>query len=59
AFALWMTYGILRSDWALVVPNALCLIMAAFILMMTMFSRRKRERVAEVIESTAGLDQPS
>lgn len=59
AFALWLTYGILRNDWALVVPNALCLMMAAFILTMTVLSRRKRDRLASAIESATGVDQPS
>ncbi len=36
AFALWVTYGLFRSDWPLVGSNAICLILSAFILTMTL-----------------------
>ena len=49
-FALWLCYGALRVDWALIVPNALCLAMAAFIFGMIVMPRRKREEVASAIE---------
>lgn len=58
AFALWLTYGILLSDWALVVPNALCLAMATFIFMMTAMSRSQRTEVADAIERKAGAIIP-
>lgn len=32
AFALWLTYGIFRRDFALIVPNAVCLALSAYIL---------------------------
>ncbi|MGH6787168.1 MAG: SemiSWEET family sugar transporter [Novosphingobium sp.] len=53
AFALWLGYGALRGDWALIVPNALCLALAAFILAMTLLPRARRERVAAAIEAVA------
>ncbi|TIM62423.1 MAG: hypothetical protein E5Y60_27290, partial [Mesorhizobium sp.] len=31
-FALWLTYGILRNDWALIITNVLILALSAFIL---------------------------
>lgn len=56
AFCLWCAYGILRSDWALIVPNALCLALAAFIWTMILLPPPAREAVAETIEdiTTAG-----
>lgn len=36
AFALWVTYGIARSDWPLVSSNSVCLVLSAFILVMTL-----------------------
>lgn len=51
AFALWLSYGALRRDWALIVPNVLCLALAAFILTMTLLPRARRERVADAIEA--------
>lgn len=50
AFALWLGYGILRADWALMLPNGLCLILSTFILVMTVVSQRTRVRIAEKIE---------
>lgn len=50
AFALWLAYGVLRSDWALMLPNGLCLILSAFILVMIVVSRRTRVRIANAIE---------
>ena len=58
AFALWLAYGMLLSNWALVVPNALCLTMAIFIYTMTAMSGRKRTEVADAIERTAGAIIP-
>ncbi len=57
AFALWLGYGVMLGDFALIVPNALCLAMSAFILTMVMLPGRKREAVADTIESAAGTDQ--
>ncbi len=52
AFALWLTYGIMRGDWALMVPNGLCLLLSAFILTMIIVSNRTRVRIAETIEQS-------
>ncbi len=50
AFALWMAFGLLKSEWALIIPNALCLAAAAFILAMVLLPRRSREEVADVLD---------
>lgn len=50
AFALWLGYGALQADWALIVPNALCLALAAFIFAMILMPKQKREDVAGTIE---------
>lgn len=50
AFALWLTYGVLKKDWALMIPNALCLFLSAFILVMILVSQRARNQIAETIE---------
>ncbi len=49
AFALWTGYGVLLAKWPIVVPNALCLILSAFILTMKLLPRRKRDAVADAI----------
>lgn len=50
AFALWLSYGVLKMDWALIVPNALCFLLSLFIFVMISVSRRTRNRIAETIE---------
>jgi MtN3 and saliva related transmembrane protein len=50
AFGLWMTYGIGKGDWALIVPNAICLMLTIFILAMIMLPRVRREAVADAVE---------
>ncbi len=50
AFALWMSYGFMRDDWALILPNAVCLALASFVLTMKYLPRRKKEAVAEMLD---------
>lgn len=47
-FLLWTVYGIGQSQWPLIL-NAICLLLAAFTLMMTL-SARKKEAVAEALD---------
>lgn len=49
-FALWITYGILLGQWPIIVPNTLCLILAAFILTMKLLPRSKRNKVADALD---------
>lgn len=51
AFTLWSAYGLLQSDYALIIPNLLCLSLSLFILAMIVASARTRDRVAETIET--------
>lgn len=48
-FGLWLTYGILLSNWALIIPNFICLILATFILCMLFVSPRRRAEIARKI----------
>lgn len=50
AFALWLSYGSLKSDWALIVPNALCLSLSGFIFVMICLPAKQRDKVADAIE---------
>ncbi|WP_363349580.1 SemiSWEET transporter [Methylocystis echinoides] len=53
AFALWMSYGVLRGDWALIAPNAICFALAAFILTMKQLPQRKKDAVADALDPEA------
>lgn len=50
AFLLWLCYGWLRNDWALILPNAICLVLASFILVMTQLPQREKEAVADTLD---------
>jgi MtN3 and saliva related transmembrane protein len=50
SFALWLTFGWLKSEWALIVPNLLCLVATLFILAMIMLPRKTRSRVADTLD---------
>lgn len=49
-FLLWTIYGVLIGAWPLVVTNAICAGLSAFILMMTLLPRRDREAVADALD---------
>lgn len=49
-FALWAVYGILLGKWPLIVTNAICFALAAFILLMKLLPSRDKERVADLLD---------
>ena len=53
AFLAWTTFGLLKGEWALIIPNAICLCFAMFILGMTALPQRKTEGVAERLDPTS------
>jgi MtN3 and saliva related transmembrane protein len=52
AFAFWLVFGIMKGEWAIIVTNAVCLILSSFILIMTLLPSAKKEAVAEVLDRT-------
>ncbi|KPF64160.1 hypothetical protein IP88_13925 [alpha proteobacterium AAP81b] len=53
SFASWTTFGILKGEWTLIIPNALCLALALFIFVLILLPQHKTEAVAETIDPTA------
>lgn len=49
-FALWTAYGIGLGEWPLIVTNSICFVLSAFILMMTLLPRAKKEAVADKVD---------
>lgn len=49
-FALWTAYGIGFGEWPLIVTNSICFVLSAFILMMTLLPRAKKEAVADRVD---------
>ena len=56
-FALWLTYGIGKGDWALIVPNAICLTLTLFILAMISLPRAKRDALASSVAPSTGPNE--
>ena len=52
-FALWTTYGVLIGTWPIIVTNAICFVLAAFILMMKLVPRRTKDRIADAVSSSS------
>ena len=52
-FALWSTYGIMLHEWPIIVTNTVCLVLSAFILLMTLLPQRKKDAVADMLDPTA------
>ena len=50
AFAAWTTFGVLQSEWTLIIPNAICLCFALFILIMIALPARATANMAETID---------
>ncbi len=50
-FGLWLTYGLVLSNWALIISNLICLILAGFILFILLLSPHRRAKIAQAIES--------
>jgi MtN3 and saliva related transmembrane protein len=49
AFALWTAYGVIIHAWPIIVPNVICFLLAAFILMMKLVSKPTKDRIADAI----------
>jgi MtN3 and saliva related transmembrane protein len=50
AFGLWTTYGVELHIWAIIIPNAICLVFSGFILAMKLVSPRTRHAIADVLD---------
>jgi len=51
AFALWVGYGFVLGEWPIVIPNAICFALAAFILVLKLLPRRGRDVVIDKLSS--------
>jgi MtN3 and saliva related transmembrane protein len=50
AFATWVVYGVLLSQWPLIVANSICFVLSAFILAMKLLPKREKNKVANALE---------
>ncbi|WP_424813454.1 SemiSWEET family sugar transporter [Roseococcus sp. YIM B11640] len=49
-FALWLAYGAVLGQWPIMITNAICLLLAAFILTMKLLPPKKKDAVAKAID---------
>jgi len=52
-FSLWLAYGVGKREWPLILTNGVCLLLAAFILTMTIATKRQKNAIADSIEPDA------
>jgi MtN3 and saliva related transmembrane protein len=50
AFALWIVYGVILGEWPIIIPNALCFLIAAFILIMKLVSHPTKNKIADAVD---------
>lgn len=50
-FTLWFFYGFAKGEWPLVASNGLCLALSAFILLLKCLPQKKKDAVADCIQS--------
>jgi MtN3 and saliva related transmembrane protein len=49
-FAAWLAYGALQRQWPLIASNAICLVLAAFILTMKLLPQGGKNAVADKVD---------
>jgi MtN3 and saliva related transmembrane protein len=49
-FALWLSYGVMLARWPIILSNAICLALSAFILVMTLLPQRKKNEIADQLD---------
>ncbi len=52
-FALWTIYGFGLGEWPLIATNSACFVLSAFILMMMLLPRARKDAVADRIDPSS------
>lgn len=53
-FAMWTSFGLLKGEWPIIVPNSICFLFALFITAMILVSRPQREKIADRLDPDKG-----
>jgi MtN3 and saliva related transmembrane protein len=48
-FVCWLGYGLLSADWPIVISNAICGSVAAFILVMKLLPQEQKDKVSDTL----------
>jgi MtN3 and saliva related transmembrane protein len=49
-FSLWLAFGVMKGEWPITITNAVCLMLSAFILLMTILPRKSKEAIADAFD---------
>jgi MtN3 and saliva related transmembrane protein len=49
-FSLWLAFGLMKGEWPITITNAVCLVLSAFILLMTILPRKPKEAIARAFD---------
>jgi MtN3 and saliva related transmembrane protein len=52
-FALWLAYGVMLEQWPLIATNSICLVLAAFVLVMKILLASGKRAVADALDPSA------
>jgi MtN3 and saliva related transmembrane protein len=58
-FACWLAFGIMKNEWPIIITNGVCLVLSAFILLMTVLPRAQKEAVAETLDPNESASRKS
>jgi MtN3 and saliva related transmembrane protein len=58
-FAFWFTFGLLKQEWPIILTNAVCLVLSAFILAMTLLPTAKKDEVSDFLDPAQAGGQRS
>ena len=50
-------FGIMKTEWPIIITNGVCLLLSAFILVMTILPRAKKDAVADALNPAGGTDR--
>lgn len=49
-FSLWLGFGIMKYEWPIIITNGVCLVLSAFIFLMTLLPRAQKDAVADTLD---------
>ena len=49
-FALWAVFGVMRTEWPIILTNTVCFCLSAFIFVMKVLPQWRRDRIAASLD---------
>jgi len=51
-FVFWLAFGLLKAERPIIITNGVCLVLSAFILLMTLLPHARKDAVADALDPT-------